>query len=423
MVARRGLLQKDQQAASPGASRTRLAQTKQQLCLEFAQRGRCTHGSRCVFAHGAHQLAEPPEQPKGDEQPPEPPKASAAVDALFAQRLAAARLACADTLAATHTLEEGQLEVERPEAGRLEEGLRAYEEALALCLPAAEAGVGEAGEACAVLLVELGHALRKAGRSSEAVSRWRQAAWLGRRGEAAAAARRALLQVEASLHLERGGGGARAAPRVGRGGVVAARREAALPAAMAVEYVALTSLEARHAEAREGAAGERQQARRARAAAAGLAAGVVGAQLLRQAEGGEGGRRGARRAPKALGLGLAHKALVPVQEAKRQRLLFVCEGTMGGALSLPAACLLRRHLPRDGAPGVPAVADWAFSDARALGPLWRTQRAVCEGLRQHAVEVGPLAEARCVEPTDFERCGLLALPAAPGHSPDPNPSH
>eukprot|EP00964_Phaeocystis_antarctica_P146993 scaffold113453_cov64-Phaeocystis_antarctica.AAC.1 len=194
VVARRGLLQKDQQAASPGASRTRLAQTKQQLCLEFAQRGRCTHGSRCVFAHGAHQLAEPPEQPKGDEQPPEPPKASAAVDALFAQRLAAARLACADTLAATHTLEEGQLEVERPEAGRLEEGLRAYEEALALCLPAAEAGVGEAGEACAVLLVELGHALRKAGRSSEAVGRWRQAARLGRRGEAAAAARRALLQ-------------------------------------------------------------------------------------------------------------------------------------------------------------------------------------------------------------------------------------
>ena len=101
-------------------------------------------GVRAVAAvhRGAHQLAEPPEQPKGDEQPPEPPKASAAVDALFAQRLAAARLACADTLAATHTLEEGQLEVGRPEAGRLEEGLRAYEEALALCLPAAEAGFG-----------------------------------------------------------------------------------------------------------------------------------------------------------------------------------------------------------------------------------------------------------------------------------------
>ena len=111
VVARRGLLQKDKQAAPPGAGRSRLAQTKQQLCLEFAQRGRCTHGARCVFAHGAHQLAEPPEPPKGDEQPPEPPKASAAVDALFAQRLAAARLACTDTLAATHTLEEGQLEV------------------------------------------------------------------------------------------------------------------------------------------------------------------------------------------------------------------------------------------------------------------------------------------------------------------------
>jgi hypothetical protein len=61
--------------------------------------------------------------------------------------------------------------------------------------------------------------------SSEAVSRWRQAARLGRRGEAAAAARRALLQVEASLHLARGGGEARVAPRAGRGGVVAARRD------------------------------------------------------------------------------------------------------------------------------------------------------------------------------------------------------
>ena len=423
VVARRGLLQKDKQAATPGAGRSRLAQTKQQLCLEFAQRGRCTHGARCVFAHGAHQLAEPPEPPKGDEQPPEPPKASAAVDALFAQRLAAARLACADTLAATHALGEGQLEVDRPEAGRLKEGLRAYEESLALCLPAAEAGLGEAGEACAVLLLELGHALRKAGRSSEAVGRWRQAARLGRRSEAAAAARRALLQVEASLHLEQGEGQARAAPRAGRGGVVvAARREAALPAAMAGEYVALTSLEATQAKAREGAAGERQQARRVRAAAAGLAAGVVGAQLLREAEGGEGGRRGARCAPKALGLELAHKALVPVVEAKRQRLLFVCEGTMGGALSLPAACLLRRHLPRAGAPGVPAVADWAFSDARALGPLWHTQRAVCEGLRQHAVEVGPLAEARCVEPADFGRYGLLVLPASPDPSPSPDPA-
>jgi len=420
VVTRRGLLQKEQ---PPGAGRSRLAQAKQQqLCLEFAQRGRCTHGTRCVFAHGAHQLADPPEQPKGDEQPPEPRKASAAVDALFAQRLAAARLACADSLAATHALEEGQLQLDRPEARRLEDGLRAYEEALALCLPAAEAGVGEAGEASAVLLVELGHALRKAGRSSEAVSRWRQAARLGRRGEAAAAARRALLQVEASLHLERGGGEARVAPRAGRGGVVAARREAALPAAMAGEYVALTFLEATQAKAREGAAGERQQARRARAAAAGLAAGVVGAQLLHEAEGGEGGRRGARRTPKALGLGLAHKALVPLVEAKRQRLLFVCEGTMGGALSLPAACLLRRHLPRDGAPGVPAVADWAFSDARALGPLWRTQRAVCEGLRQHAVEVGPLAEARCVEPADFGRYGLLVLPAAPDPGPSPGPA-
>ena len=410
VVGRRGLLHKDQQAAPPGAGRGRMAQTKEQLCLEFAQRGRCTHGARCVFAHGAHELAEPTEQPKRREQPPGLPQASAAVDALFAQRLAAARLACADTLAATHSAEEGQLEVAGPEARRLEEGLRAYEEALALCLPAAEAGVGEAGEACAVLLLELGHALRKAGRSAEAVSRWRQAARLGRRGAAAAAARRALLHVEASLHLERGGGEARAAPRAGRGGVVAAaRREAALPTAMAGEYVALTSLEAAQAKAREGVAGERRQARRARAAAAGLAAGVVGAQLLREAEGGgdEAGARGARRTPKALGLGLAHKALVPVAEAKRQRLLFVCEGTMGAALSLPAACLLRRHLPRDGAPGVPAVADWAFSDARALGPLWRTQRAVCEGLRQHAVEVGPLAEARCVEPADFGRYGLL----------------
>ena len=410
VVGRRGLLHKDQQAAPPGAGRSRMAQTKEQLCLEFAQRGRCTHGARCVFAHGAHELAEPTEQPKRREQPPGLPQASAAVDALFAQRLAAARLACADTLAATHSAEEGQLEVAGPEARRLEEGLRAYEEALALCLPAAEAGVGEAGEACAVLLLELGHALRKAGRSPEAVSRWRQAARLGRRGAAAAAARRALLHVEASLHLERGGGEARAAPRAGRGGVVAAaRREAALPTAMAGEYVALTSLEAAQAKAREGVAGERRQARRARAAAAGLAAGVVGAQLLREAEGGgdEAGARGARRTPKALGLGLAHKALVPVVEAKRQRLLFVCEGTMGAALSLPAACLLRRHLPRDGAPGVPAVSDWAFSDARALGPLWRTQRAVCEGLRQHAVEVGPLAEARCVEPADFGRYGLL----------------
>ena len=98
-AARRGL-QKDQQkdppAVPPGASRTR---TKRALCLEFSRQGRCTHGARCIFAHGAHQLADVAEKRRGSEDSEQAeggPKArheaehgaGTAVDALFARLLA-----------------------------------------------------------------------------------------------------------------------------------------------------------------------------------------------------------------------------------------------------------------------------------------------------------------------------------------------
>ena len=48
--------------AAPGGDAAAV-RTKRTLCLEFSRTGRCTHGSRCVFAHGTAELAERPKAP------------------------------------------------------------------------------------------------------------------------------------------------------------------------------------------------------------------------------------------------------------------------------------------------------------------------------------------------------------------------
>ena len=85
--------------------------------------------------------------------------------------------------------------------------------------------------------------------------------------------------------------------------------------------------------------------------------------------------------------------------------LFVCEGERGRALSLAAAALLRRHLPRGD--GRRREAAWAVCDSRQVGPVWQTQRGLCAALQRARCEVAAAAEARCVQADDVRLADLV----------------
>lgn len=99
--------------------------------------------------------------------------------------------------------------------------------------------------------------------------------------------------------------------------------------------------------------------------------------------------------------GLSYSSGNPTSSADHRaaprRILFVCEGSRGALLSLPAALLMRRHIPPD-----KMQIDFAVCDARNAGAhVWDVHRLCCEALPAVGCRVGSFVEARCLMPADL----------------------